>query len=322
MMREQNITTKIVDRRHVGEGILEFVLAPVTGTDLPSWEPGAHIDLILPEKDKDGEPLIRQYSLCGNPAELSNYHLGILRDESGRGGSEYIHARLQIGDEIAISAPRNHFPFKPGQRTLFIAGGIGITPILPMVRHAITQGHDWQLIVAARNRTRLPFLDALSSLPQDRIQYHCDDEAGILDLAGLLSNLNNDTTVYSCGPAPLLNALQSLNEGAAWHLHIERFAASPLSGTSDNTPFDVICRKSKKQLHVPADKSLLQVLREAGIKVESSCRDGICGTCEINVFSGTPCHRDSVLTKEEREDGTHMMVCVSRSKSDILELDI
>ncbi len=318
----QRITAQVERLAQAGEGILHLVLTPVGATHFPEWSPGAHVDLFLPGTGQDGEPLVRQYSLCGDPSDLTHYHLGILREPQGRGGSAWVHDRLRVGDDIAVSAPRNHFPFAPTPKILFIAGGIGITPILPMARQAMREGRDWQLIVAARNRARLPFLAELAALPQERIRYHSDDEAGLLDLPALLSGLEAETTVYSCGPAPLLDALQSLNAGAPWALRIERFSAAPADPAQASRPFDVICRSSGQRLHVPADKSLLQVLRQAGIKVESSCRDGVCGTCETRVLAGLPDHRDSVLTPEERAEGTYMMVCVSRAESDVLELDV
>lgn len=322
MGQPQRIAARVARLDPAGEGILRLVLAPVGAERFPAWAPGAHVDLVLPGTGRDGEPLIRQYSLCGDPANLSEYRLGILREPDGRGGSAWVHDRLQVGDEIALSAPRNHFAFTPGEKTLFIAGGIGITPILPMARRAETEGRDWQLIVAARNKARLPFTTELAALAQDRIRYHCDDEAGLLDLPKLLAFLGEETTVYSCGPGPLLDALQKQNAGARWQLRIERFTAAPAGPGQVNRPFDVICRSTGLRLHVPADKSVLQVLRQAGIKVESSCRDGICGTCETRVLAGTPDHRDSVLSPEEREEGDYMMVCVSRAVGDVLELDI
>ncbi|WP_283179043.1 PDR/VanB family oxidoreductase [Gemmobacter sp. 24YEA27] len=305
-----------------GEAILRLILKPVDAQCFPAWQPGAHVDLILPTTVGEAEPLIRQYSICSDPADLGQYRLGILRDAGGRGGSVRIHDKLKPGDEVMISAPRNHFPFACTGRLLFIAGGIGITPILPMVHEAMAAGQDWHLVVAARNRARLPFLSDLTSLPPERVSLHCDEEAGLLDLAGLLSAEGEGTTVYSCGPGPMLDALQALNTDAPWQLRIERFAAAPVVDSAADHGFDLNCRKSGKTLWVPADKSVLQVLREAGIRVESSCRDGVCGTCETRVLAGVPSHRDSVLTAEEREEGTFMMVCVSRAAGDFLELDI
>lgn len=322
MGQSQQIAARVARLDPAGEGILRVVLVPLDAERFPAWEPGAHVDLILPGTGRDGEPLVRQYSLCGDPQDTTGYTFGILREPDGRGGSAWVHDRLKVRDTVAVSAPRNHFSFTPGRKTLFIAGGIGITPILPMARSAEAEGRDWQLIVAARNRGRLPFLTELASLPQTRVRYHCDDEAGLLDLPQLLAPLGDETTVYSCGPGPLLDALQRLNEGARWQLRIERFSAAPAIPGLVDRPFDVICRSTGLRLHVPADKSLLQVLRQAGIKVDSSCRDGICGTCETRVLAGTPDHRDSVLTPEERAEGTYMMACVSRAVSDVLELDI
>ncbi|CAM3134927.1 Ferredoxin-NADP reductase [Paracoccus aminovorans] len=321
-----HIPARVLRREPAGEGVLRLVLAPVGAPGFPAWQPGAHADLVLPGGDAAGEPLVRQYSLCGDPADLSEYHFGILREADGRGGSTWVHDRLRVGDEIAVGAPRNHFPFAPvaapAARTLFIAGGIGITPILPMLRQAMAEDRDWRLVAAARSRARLPFRAELAALPAHRLRLHCDDEAGLLDLAGLLAGEGAGTTVYSCGPAPLLDALQSLAEDAPWQLRIERFSAQPAPAGRSDRPFEVVCRASGKRLRVPADKSVLQVLREAGLRVESSCRDGVCGTCELRVLAGTPDHRDSVLTAEERAEGTHMMVCVSRAVGDVLELDI
>lgn len=321
MSTQGRIPVWVLDRCEVAKDIIQITLGASDGSRLPSWEAGAHVDLVLPLHDEDGEPLLRPYSLCGDVANSFTYRLGILREPAGRGGSAWIHDHLKVGDELAVSLPRNHFPFEMDERVLFIAGGIGITPILPMVRKAIFNSMDWKLIVAARSAARLPFRNELSGFSQDRIRYHCDDESGLLDLRALLAPLGPETTVYSCGPSPMLDALQALNHDAPWHLKIERFAATK-APRAENQPFDVVCKSSGKRLHVPADKSLLEVLRGAGIKVDSSCRDGVCGTCETRVLSGTPCHRDSVLSEEERREGTHMMVCVSRAKSDVLELDI
>lgn len=315
------IAARVKRLDNAGEDILRVVLKPEGADRFPGWAPGAHIDLVLPIAAGDGEPVVRQYSLCSDPQDLSEYQIAVLRDPNSRGGSSWIHDQLKEGGPITIGMPRNHFPFQPGQRTLFIAGGIGITPILPMARQAEAEGRDWRMVVAVRSRQRLPLGDDLAGLPQERIHYHFDEEAGLLDLASLLAPLGSETIVYSCGPKPLLNALQERNSGAPWQFRFERFAAEPVV-TGGNRPFDIICRSSGKRLHVPADKSILQVLREAGIKVESSCRDGVCGTCEVRVLSGTLEHRDSVLTPEEREEGGYMMVCVSRAVSDVLELDI
>ncbi|QGA58730.1 PDR/VanB family oxidoreductase [Brucella sp. 2280] len=321
-MVKNYISAKIARRQHVAENVLELVLTPIADSEFPHWEPGAHIDLALLRQDQGDGPIIRQYSLCGDPVNLSEYRIGVLREPEGRGGSAYIHDQLNVGDTVEISAPRNHFPFTSGQKTLFIAGGIGITPILPMVAKSISEDNDWQLIIAARSRTRLPFADLIAGLPQERIYCHCDDEQGRLDLAALLHGRGVETTVYSCGPARLLDALQELNRDAPWQLRIERFTASTVIDDTDNRPFEVICKRSGKTLYVPANKSLLEVLKNAGIKIDSSCRDGICGTCEIEVLSGTPHHRDQVLTREERIEGTHMMACVSRARGDVLELNI
>ncbi|SEH89891.1 PDR/VanB family oxidoreductase [Paracoccus alkenifer] len=321
MEQPRDIVVKVAHRDTLARGIVGLTLAAVDGMGLPDWTPGAHIDLKLPVSDADGMPLIRQYSLCGDPGGRDGYRVGILHEAAGRGGSAFVHETLKEGDLLTISAPRNHFPFEPGQKTLFITGGIGITPILPMVRQAAAQGRDWHLVAATRSRDHLAFADELAALDPARVRFHFDDQAGLLDLAGLLDPLDGQTTVYSCGPGGLLDALQARNEGAAWRLRIERFAAAAPADLSGDG-FDVICASNGQRLHVPAGKSILEVLRAAGIKVESSCKDGICGTCETRVLRGIPDHRDSVLTEAERADGEYMMICVSRCKGRELELDI
>ncbi len=290
-----DIAVQVSSRKGLAEGVIGLTLRAVDGSDLPDWTPGAHIGLTLPIRDADGVPLVRQYSLCGDPADRACYQIGVLREAAGRGGSAYMHDCLQIGDVLTIDTPRNHFPFEPGQKTLFIAGGIGITPLLPMVRQATAEGRDWKMIVAVRNRSRLGFADQLEQFDPARVSYHFDEQHGLLDLNTVLVGLGAETTVYSCGPGGLLDALQTRNVGAPWQLRIERFAASVAAPTkSGGTGFDVICASNGARLHVAANQSILEVLRAAGYKVASSCKDGVCGTCETRVLRGLPDHRDSV----------------------------
>lgn len=321
MEQHQEILVRVCAREALADGIVGLTLAPINGVPLPEWAPGAHLDLKLPLTTDDGEEMIRQYSLCGDPADRGCYRIGILKEAAGRGGSAYVHEHLNAGDTIRINAPRNHFPFEPTVRTLFIAGGIGITPILPMVRQAAAEGRDWHLVVAMRDTSRLAFANEFAKLDPARVTLHFDAEKGLLDLNALLSPLGPETTVYSCGPTGLLDALTERNSGASWQLRIERFAASKPVNTAGKG-FAVVCASTGERLHVGEGQTILEVVRAAGYKIESSCKDGICGTCETRVLRGRPDHRDSVLTEEERAVSDYMMICVSRAQGSEIELDI
>lgn len=312
---------RIARREKLAEDILGLTLECAAGGALPPWTPGAHIELVLPKAGPEQTDLIRHYSLCGSPADRSAYHIGVLREASGRGGSAFIHDCLSEGDILRAGEPRNNFPFTPEGPVLFIAGGIGITPILPMVREAAAYGLDWRLVAAARAPGRLALTDQLAEVDPDRVTYHFDSTEGPLDLDALLDGLPTEVSVYACGPTGLLDALQARAEGRPWSLRVERFAGVAATKDGDQA-FDVICAKSGKRLHVPAGKSILETLRQAGVKVESSCKDGVCGTCETRILRGTADHRDVVLTPEERAEGAYMMICVSRACGAEIELDI
>ncbi|MBY6058744.1 MULTISPECIES: PDR/VanB family oxidoreductase [Leisingera] len=312
---------RIVRREELAEDILGLTLERPDGGALPPWTPGAHIELALSQAGPDQADLIRHYSLWGDPADRSAYHIGVLREARGRGGSAFIHDCLNEGDVLRAGGPRNNFPFTPQGPVLFIAGGIGITPILPMVCEAAACGLDWRLVAAARTPSRLALADRLAEFDPSRVKCHFDSTEGPLDLDALLNGLPAGASVYACGPAGLLDALQAGAEGRPWSLRVERFAAAAAAQVGDQA-FDVICAKSGKRLHVPAEKSILETLRQAGVKVESSCKDGVCGTCETRILRGAADHRDVVLTPEERAEGAYMMICVSRACGTEIELDI
>lgn len=298
------------------EGVVSLELRLPDGADLPAWEPGAHVDLLL-----EGAAT-RQYSLCGDPADAGTYRLGVLRDENGRGSSKFVHDRLEAGDTVHVRGPRNNFPLIESKTFLFIAGGIGITPILAMVRAAEASGADWKLVYGGRSRVSMAFLDELA-LYGDRVQLCPQDETGLLDLKALLAIPDADTKIYCCGPEPLLNAVEA--NCAHWptgSLHLERFVAKPLSEPVLSTPFEVYLAKTGVTVTVDPDQSVLAAVESAGVKVLSSCQEGTCGTCETEVLEGVPDHRDSVLDAEARERGDCMMICVSRSCSPRLVLDL
>lgn len=312
---EYEAAVRVQSKETVSEGVVALTLRHLDGEALPSWEPGAHIDLIL------GEAATRQYSLCG-PPESDVWRLGILRDADGSGGSLYVHDRLQEGDVVHVRGPRNNFPLAASPRYLFIAGGIGITPMLPMIRAAEAAGAEWQLVYGGRQRSSMAFLDELAPYG-DNVLVRPQDEFGFLDLPGLLGEPRTDTLVYCCGPEPLLAAVEA--NCLSWprrSLHVERFVAKALTEPVLREAFEVHLAQSDLTLTVQPDQSILDAVEQAGVDVLSSCAEGTCGTCETGVLGGVPDHRDSILDTEEREAGDCMMICVSRSCTTRLVLDL
>jgi ferredoxin-NADP reductase len=310
---ELDIDAIVVSSEQVADDVVLLTLGARDGADLPAWAPGAHIDLIL------GDGLVRQYSLCGDPADLSTYHVAVLREPESRGGSIAAHA-LDAGHTVGIRGPRNHFALKPSTRYVFVAGGIGITPILPMIAEAEARGADWTLHYGGRTASSMAFTDRLAAYG-DRVHLVPQDELGLLDLASILGTPAAGTLVYCCGPEPLLRAVEErCQRWPVGALHLERFDALDID-TSDDTSFELVLEKSGKTLTVGADQTVLEVMREAGVHVLSSCREGTCGTCEQMVIEGEVDHRDTVLDDEEKAANDCMMVCVSRCKGPRLVLD-
>lgn len=296
----------------IADGVVLLTLRDPDGLPLPSWTPGAHVDLVL----ADG--LIRQYSLCGDPSDTSVLRVAVLREQPGRGGSRHVHDVLTAGQRIEVLGPRNHFPLVEAGRYLFIAGGIGITPILPMIEQVAAAGHDWRLVYGGRTRASMAFLAELER--HGNVEIRPQDEHGLLDLPAVFADVDDDTAVYCCGPEPLLAAVEQHRTTGS--LHVERFA--PKAGATDGPrqEFEVELAQTGGVLRVPADRSILEVLEGSGVPVLSSCQEGTCGTCETPVLSGTPDHRDSLLSDDERQQGDVMMICVSRALSDRLVLDL
>jgi ferredoxin-NADP reductase len=281
------------------------------GGQLPEWTPGAHVDLHLPCG------LVRQYSLCGDPAERGRWRVAVLREPAGRGGSACVHDDLVPGDELAAAGPRNNFPLVDATEYLFLAGGIGITPILPMLAQVTRRGRPWRLAYGGRTRASMAFLPELAAYG-DRVTIWPQDERGLLPLDDLLPG-SPGTAVYCCGPEPLLRAVE--DRCAPGTLHLERFAPKEPVSTLDD-PFEVELASCGTVIGVPAGVSVLAALRDAGVEVLSSCEEGTCGTCETAVLDGVPEHRDSVLTPAERDAADIMMICVSRARTPRLVLDL
>ncbi|EFL26378.1 putative iron-sulfur oxidoreductase [Streptomyces himastatinicus ATCC 53653] len=305
MQQMQHTTLDHIEQ--IAEGVVSLVLRGTTGPLAP-WEPGAHIDVALPNW------LTRQYSLCGDPADRDAYRIAVRHDPLSRGGSEYIHRFLRRGRTLDVSLPRNHFPLVPAPEYLFLAGGIGITPILPMLRAAAASGVPVSLVYAGRSPATIPFADELLSLHGDVVRIVATRHHGRPDLTALRSALRPDALVYCCGPAPMLAAAEATFP--AERLHVERF--QPVTRTyAPNTPFEAVCARSGRTVQVPPDESLLDALTHAGYPVPSGCREGVCGSCEVTLLGGEPEHRDDIGAPAGR-----MYACVSRAQSPQLVVDL
>ncbi|MFE7990946.1 PDR/VanB family oxidoreductase [Streptomyces shenzhenensis] len=306
----------VTERLDAADGVVSLTLRHPDGKPLPHWEPGAHIELML------DNGLARTYSLCGDPADLDRWHIAVLRTGDSRGGSAYVHDSLHPGTEIRVRGPRNAFALHPAERYLFVAGGIGITPLLPMIAAAESAGADWRLLYGGRSRASMAFVDRLQ--PYGARALICpQDEHGLLDLGTFLGRPVPGTLVYCCGPEPLLAAAERHSGGwPAGTQRTERFRSAGSDAAPEGPAFDVVCDASAVTVRVEPHQSVLAAVRAAGVDVMSSCNEGICGTCETDVLAGEPDHRDTVLGAAERAAGETMMICVSRSRGPRLVLDL
>lgn len=313
-------SARVKTLRHEADGILSVEFFPAPGESFAPFTAGSHIDLHLPHG------VVRSYSLMNSPSEPDRYVVGILHDRNSRGGSRWVHEHLRVAAPLAISLPRNNFPLElQARHSVLVAGGIGITPIYCMFRQLQSLGKSVELIYCARSRNEAALLEALA---QEGLQvvYHFDDEqGGAPDLLSLLTGRPGDAHFYCCGPAPMLHAFEQACEALDYpNVHIERFSAIEQAAetTVEDGGYEVVLNKSAITLAVPAGKPLLDVLLDAGVDVEYSCCEGICGACETKVLEGEVAHRDSVLSKAERASNRLMMICVSGCKGKRLVLDL
>ncbi|MEU9059489.1 PDR/VanB family oxidoreductase [Streptomyces sp. NPDC048430] len=311
-MSEDSLRLTVRRMTWEAEGVLSVELTHRDGKPLPAWTPGAHLDV-----HAGGQ--VRQYSLCGDPHTPDVYRIGVLNELASRGGSRFVHTQLRPGQEITVSGPRNHFVLEDVDSYVFVAGGIGITPLLAMAREAAHRGARWRMVYGGRSRASMAFTGELAALGGD-VTLVPQDEHGHIDLDSALAGLPEDALVYSCGPEPLLAAVEQ--RCPADRLRLERFAAPTVERTGDDEAFEVECRTSGTTLTVGAGTSVLEAAESAGLTVNNSCRDGICGSCETRVLEGTPDHRDFLLSEAERAANTTMMICVSRCASGRLVLDL
>ena len=308
---EPTITLEVIDRAVVArdENVVALTLAAPDRAPLPSWHPGAHLDIHLPSGR------VRQYSLCGNTDVATGYRIAVRRIPDGGGGSVEVHDALTVGTRLTTHGPRNAFPLSvpahgsPARRLRFIAGGIGITPILPMLGLAQRLGTDWSMVYAGRTADSIPFLDELRRFG-GRVRIRTDDVDGVPTADELLGECPSGTAVYTCGPAPMLTAIRDRLAGRDdVELHFERFAPPPVT---DGEQFGVTVGSTGERIDVAATETLLTALRRHGVAAPYSCQQGFCGTCRVRVLSGKVEHRDFLLTDTERTQGM-MLTCVSRA---------
>ena len=319
VLSEHEADLVIAAKEPVAEDVVALELRDPDGGTLPAWTPGAHIDLVLSDQ------LTRQYSLCGSAADRRRWRIGVLEDPGSRGGSAFVHEQLHVGSTVRVRGPRNHFPLIASPRYQFIAGGIGITPLIPMIAEADAAGADWRLLYGGRQ----PRVDGLRRRARGATatasRLHPQDELGMLDLASVLERPRPGTLVYCCGPEGLLGAVET--QCRAWpagSLHVERFSAKPQEPAPEARrrvragPAALRHHDRGRRRTSPCWRSC----EDAGVSVLGSCYEGICGTCETAVIDGVPDHRDSVLTEDEQAVGDVMMICVSRCKGPRLILDL
>ena len=302
------------------ETVNSYELVAVEG-DLIPFTAGSHIDLHL------SNGMIRSYSLVNDPSERHRYVIAVNKDTASRGGSRFIHDRLRVGDIITVSRPKNNFALhENAAHSVLIAGGIGITPLLSMIRRLEALGRSWELFYAARTRKAAAFLDELKAVRPDirrNVHLNFDQEPGakMLDLPAIASSAPQDAHLYCCGPVSMLEAFEAATaDRAADHVHVEYFKAREKPAVEGG--FEVRLARSNRTIIVPAGKTILEAVLNAGVAVNFACTEGVCGTCETRVIEGVPDHRDLFLSQEEQAANKSMMICCSGSKSPTLVLDL
>lgn len=321
-MNKPMMTVKVARRIAEAEDVAVFELADPTGADMPPFTAGSHIEVEVRPS------VVRQYSLCNNPSERSRYVIGVLKDPASRGGSAGMFAVVE-GDDMRISEPRNHFGLDgSARRTLLFAGGIGVTPILSMAERLAAIGADFEMHYCARSRSRCAFYDHIqASSFARRVHFHFDDgsDAQKLDIDRALGQPDPGTHVYVCGPTGYIDFV--LNTAAAkgyidQHVHREYFTADTNEMFAEGAPFQVKLASTSQVFGIPADRTVMEVLKDHGVDLPTSCEQGICGTCVTRVLEGTPEHRDYYLTNAEREANDRFIPCCSRSKTHLLVIDL
>jgi vanillate monooxygenase ferredoxin subunit len=318
----QVFKVRVARKRIEAEDICSFELVDVNGAALPGFSAGAHIDVHVPGG------LTRQYSLCNDSAETHRYQIAVLKDSASRGGSHAMHDSVHEGSLLEISQPKNHFPLAHGAaKSVLLAGGIGVTPILCMAERLATAGADFEMHYSTRSRSRTAFLDRITASGfADKVHLHFDDAgpAQALDLTSQLAAPLKDQHLYVCGPKGFMDAVLGVARANGWpesQLHYEFFSAD-VGPLESDTDFDLKLASSGRIIKVAKDQTVTQALSAAGIEVQTSCEQGVCGTCLTRVLEGTPDHKDMYLTPEEQAANDQFTPCCSRSKTKVLVLDL
>ncbi len=314
-MSTEHILVRVVGRYVVAESVISVELEPVQG-DLPSWSAGAHIDLYTSDD-------IRQYSIVGVNESGSAWRLGVLVEPDGRGGSLWISENLHVGAKLKIGKPRNHFEFNSSsdKSKVFIAGGIGITPLLPMIAEAEAKGLDWRLHYVGSSLSKMAFVDELN-IHAEKVKIYARDTSPRPDLQAIVGEANS-IDVYCCGPEGLMDTVEKMGQSnTSVTVNTERFLPKPLGDDTGYDEFEVYFEFSDITVKVGREQSILDAAEAVGIEVPTSCREGTCGSCETNIVEGEVIHLDSLLTENEREASETMMICISRAKCSRLVLDL
>jgi ferredoxin-NADP reductase len=298
-------------------------LARAHDEPLPSWEAGAHIKVHIPQSDERSYSLINVSADPSANSEPRSYLLGVRLEQPSQGGSAFMHS-LKQGDVIAASVPSNNFPLAAtGKPVILLAGGIGVTPLVSMAAQLTAQARPFRFYYAGRSRDQLALLPVIEGLAGDRLSIHTDDVAGLFNVVSLMKSLNDDELLYCCGPTPMIELSIKTAKELGWRegrLHFEIFAAAqPKAG---DRAFEVVLKSTGESFHIPAGKSILDVLIDAGKDPMHDCKRGDCGICQVGVIEGVPDHRDFILTDGEKAAGKMMQICVSRSKTPRLVLDL
>lgn len=314
-MSQEIRRVKVSSIIEIAKQTLKFIFTTADGRPLPAFNPGAHIDVYLPNGS------VRQYSLCGSTADQF-YTIAVKIEPNGRGGSINLHNQVNEGDFLAISTPRNNFPLvSSDKKILFIAGGIGITPIFSMIQLLAMQNRDWELHYCARSQEYAAFYDELKGIDPSKVKTYFSEKP-LLDITTLFNNLEDNFHIYCCGPSGLMHSVETVaKKYPQQKVHFEWFSA-PINKAHPNKTFEIALKKSGLILKVPENKTILAVLRENSIFPLSNCEQGLCGSCETGLLEGEADHRDSLLSEEEKKANKTIMICLSRAKSDRLVLDI
>ena len=312
---------RVARKTREAEGICSYELVRADGAALPPFAAGAHIDVHLPNG------LVRQYSLCNAPGETHRYVIAVLRDAASRGGSLAMHDDVDAGSVLTIGAPKNHFPLVDAERTLLLAGGIGVTPILAMAATLADNGAAFEMHYCARAPERAAFAERLGAARfagQVHMHYDSGAEDQRLDLAALLAAPASGTHLYVCGPQGFIDHVLDSARARGWpaaQLHVEYFGTAAVD-TGGDRPFDVQLASTGRVVTIPAGRTVLKVLAEQGVNIPYSCEEGVCGTCLTRVLAGEPDHRDLYLTDEERAANDQFAPCCSRARTPLLVLDL